>query len=125
MRQIRGMKFKSGRLALTDIHNAGSIFGIIYRQILTFEDAGQVTLNNEIEVIRGGLVEWRENIENEKWIGTYEFDSDDKHVKCIMTNHKNKIRKEVYATFASDNLLICEVYTGGQNHGQGQVFEKK
>ncbi|MCP2045815.1 hypothetical protein [Pontibacter sp. HSC-36F09] len=111
-------------MALTDIHNAGSIFGIIYRQILTFTDAGQVTLTNDIEITRAGLIEWKENLENEKWIGTYKFDSDDKHVKCILTNYKNNIKKEIYAAFATDSLLICEVYTGGSNKGQGQVFEK-
>lgn len=118
------MKFKSGRLASTDIHNAGTVFGVIYRQILAFSDNETVVLTNSIEINRASYPEWRESIENEKWTGTYKFDIDDKHVKCSMTNDKTKETKEIYADFASDNLLICEVYENGLDHGRGQVFEK-
>ena len=117
------MRFKSARLALTEIHNAGSIFGIIYRQVLAFQENGHVTMDNEIEISQGGLAERRKNLEDENWVGTYKFDSDDKHVKCILTNAKTKVKKVIYADFASENILICEVYNG-DSHGQGQVFEK-
>lgn len=123
LRQLVGMRFKSARLALTDIHNAGSIFGIIYSQVLTFKENGHLTMVNEIEISQGGLAEWKKKLEDENWVGTYKFDLDDKHVKCILINEKTKVTKVVFADFASDNILMCEVYNG-ESHGQGQVFEK-
>ena len=124
IRKIKGMKFKSGPFASTDIHNAGSIFGIVYYQILCFLDNGHVTIHNEIIINRASFPEWSDRIENEKWEGLYSFDSDDKHVMCNLTNTKTTIKKKIYADFASDDLLIAEVYENESHHGQGQAFNK-
>lgn len=122
IRKIKGMKFRSGPFASTDIHNGGSIFGIIYSQILYFNENGQVTIHNEITLNRASFPEWSDGIENEKWEGTYSFDSDDKHVKCVLTNNKTKVSKQIYADFATDNILLAEVYDNESHHGNGQVF---
>lgn len=116
------MKFRSGPFASTDIHNGGSIFGIIYSQILDFKENGQVTMHNEITFNRASFPEWSEGIENEKWQGSYSFDSDDKHVKCVLTNIKTNASKKIFADFVSDNILLAEVYDNDSNHGNGQVF---
>ncbi len=124
LKQIIGMTFISERIAFTDIHNAGTIFGVIYHQVLCFLNNNNVILKNRIEINRAPFPEWSKNIENESWSGKYEFDIDDKHVKCSFTNDKNKSTKIIYANFATEDLLICEVYENGNHYGQGKVFEK-
>ncbi len=119
------MKFRSGPFASTDIHNAGSIFGIVYDQVLEFNENGNVAMHNEIKINRASFPEWRERIEQEKWSGEYSFDPDNKHVKCEMTELKTGITKIFYADFVSENMLLAEVYDNGSYQGKGQVFEKK
>ena len=38
--------------------------------------------------------------------------------------HHATIKKKIYADFASDDLLIAEVYENESHHGQGQAFNK-
>lgn len=60
------MKFRSELIASTDIHNGGSIFGIVYSQLLYFKENRQVTIHKEITINRASSPEWSEGIENEK-----------------------------------------------------------
>jgi hypothetical protein len=121
LQKIRGMKFISGPYAKTDIHNGGSIFGIIYTQLLQFHDENKVTLQNRV-LINRGMRGWQQAAENERWEGTYTID--DKHVKCELTDLLSSSKQTIYAAFASDELLISEVFEGERKSGKGKVFSK-
>ncbi len=116
------MTFRSGPFALTDMHNGGSIFGVVYSEVLAFGKNGEVTLHNEIESDRSGGIGWKENAEQERWTGACHFDQDGKHVKCTLRCGRTQREKVIYADFAGAYRLIAEVYDGGSDHGRGQVF---
>ncbi len=122
--KVLGMTFRSGPLAMTDIHNGGSIFGIVYYEVFMFGANGDVTLHKEIETDRSGGIGWKENMEKEQWTGTCEFDRDGKHVKCTLHNTRTKREKIIYADFAGGNRLIAEVYDEGREGARGQVFTR-
>lgn len=122
--RILGMTFRSGPFAMTDIHNGGSIFGVIYHEVLSFGENGNVTMHKEIEADRSGGIGWKENMEKERWTGTCEFDRDGKHVKCSLQNALTQREKVLYADFAGENRLIAEVYDHGSVSGRGQVFTR-
>ena len=124
IKRIRGMTFRSGPMAITDIHNAGSIIGIIYHEILRFGEIGDVSLHKVIELDRSGGIGWKESIEKERWVGTYDVDQDGKHVRCTLRNTPAQREKVIYADFAGENQLIAEVHDQGSASGRGQVFTR-
>ena len=119
-----GMTFRTGPLVLTDMHNGGSIFGVIYMQVLTFGTGGEVTLHNEIEADRTYGLGWKEVMERERWTGFSQFDPDGKHVKCTLVNERTQREKVIYADFSGPDRLIAEVYDEGSEHGRGQVYTR-
>ena len=120
--KVLGMTFRTGPLVLTDMHNGGSIFGVIYVQVLSFGEGGEVTLHNEIEADRSHGLGWKEAMERERWTGSCSFDPDGKHVKCTLVNERTQREKVIYADFSGPERLITEVYDDGSAHGRGQVF---
>ena len=124
IKEVKRKKFQSERIAYTDIHNAGSIFGYIYRQELEFYDNGRLTMINKLENNRGMLSNWQEHRENEKWEGTYSFDIDSKHVKCNLLQKGTTNKKTIYADLIENGVLICEVYDNSSDYPTGgQIFE--
>ncbi len=121
---VLGMSFRSGPFAMTDIHNGGSIFGVVYYEVLTFGKNGDVSMHKEIESDRSGGIGWKENMEKERWSGTCEFDRDGKHVKSTLVNTRTQQEKVSYADFAGEHRLIAEVYDHGKEVGRGQVFDR-
>ena len=122
IKDIKQKTFKSGPLAMTDIHNAGTIFGVIYYEMLSFGDNNVVEIKNEI-ILNRGVKDYENMLREDKWTGTYRFDIDGKHAECVLHNSRNKKIKKMYVDFATNELLICEVYEGTSQIGQGQVFQ--
>lgn len=116
--QVLGKTFISGPLAETDIHNGGTIFGVIYYQYLEFISENEVKIKNRITFNRG-MANWQESKEKEIWTGHYIAESDNKHLKCELTymNAKTKL----YIDFVDENTLMCEEYFM-DNGGKGRVF---
>ena len=124
IKEVIGKEFQSERIASTDIHNAGSIFGYVFRQVIEFHDNGRLTMINKLEKNKGALSDWKEYRENEKWEGTYTFDSDDKHVKCSLLKTGSTNKKTIYADFVDKDILICEMYENGSDYPKGGlIFE--
>jgi hypothetical protein len=118
------MRFRSGPFAITDLHNGGSIIGIIYHEVLVFGEKGEVALHKEIELDRSGGNGWKESLQRERWTGTFELDADGKHVKCSLRNAQTQEEKIIYADSVGENGLIAEVYSRGSMSGIGQVFTR-
>lgn len=118
---ILGKIFISGPLAMTDIHNGGTIFGIVYYQYLEFISETQVKITNKVTFNRG-MKDWQDSKENETWIGYYEVDSDNKHVKCELTYMKGKTK--LYIDLIDEDTLLCEEYIMDDYNGIGRVFSK-
>ncbi|MNK00611.1 hypothetical protein D3C87_183990 [compost metagenome] len=119
--QIKGKVFTSGPLAMTDIHNGGSIFGIIFSQYLEFISDNEVNITNKVTFNRG-MQDWQDSKEKEYWKGFYEIDRDDKHIRCELTYENKKI--VLYADFIDDDTLLCEEYFNCEDNGQGRVFSR-
>jgi hypothetical protein len=122
--KVLGMTFRAGPLVLTDMHNGGSIFGVVFSEVLTFANNGDVTLHKEIETDRSDGTGWKEAAEQERWTGACQFDPDGKHVKCTLRNGRTQREKVIYADFAGADRLIAEVYDEGSERGRGQVFTR-
>lgn len=122
--KIIGMKFKSTALVSTDIHNGGTIFGIIYYQIIEFFQNDIVKISNVIAIDNSSTLNWSERVKNENWAGKYTFASDFKHVKCELKYQKTEIKKVFYANFFSENILVAEIYDNEATTGYSQVYEK-
>ncbi len=122
--KVLGLTFREGPLVLTGMHNGGSIFGVIYSEVLTFGRNGDVTLHKEVETDRSAGMGWKESLEQERWIGTCQFDPDGKHVKCTLLNARTERAKVIYADLAGADRLIAEVYDEGSDRGRGQVFTR-
>jgi hypothetical protein len=120
---IQGQLFISGPLAMTDIHNGGTIFGIIYYELLEFSSEQRVTLKNTVTFNRG-MKGWQDQKESESWEGVYEVASDNKHVFCNLHSNKNNRKRRLYADFADGATLLCEEYEEMGGVGQGRVFSK-
>ena len=120
---IQGQTFTSGPLAMTDIHNGGTIFGVIYYELLRFSSEHSVTIRNTATFNRGmkGL---QDQIESECWEGTYEVDLDNKHIVCNLRSNKNSRKRKLYVDFADETTLLCEEYEETGGVGQGRVFSK-
>ncbi len=116
--QVLRKTFISAPLAESDIHNGGTIFGIIYYQYLEFVSENEVKITNRITFNRG-MANWQESKKKEIWIGHYTVESDNKHIKCELSymNAKTKL----YIDFADENTLLCEEYFMSDN-GKGRVF---
>ena len=119
-RKVLGKTFISGPLAETDIHNGGTIFGIIYYQYLEFLSENEVKITSKVTFNRG-MANCQESKEKEIWIGHYAVDSDKKHIKCELTYMNEKAT--FYIDFADENTLLCEEYFM-DNHGKSRVFVK-
>ena len=122
LKEIVDKTFQSERIAITDIFNAGNIFGIVYRQRLIFKKNYVVILENKIELGKSNSQRC-ENLENENWSGKFTIDKEGKHVKCELTNLKSAATKTIIADYISEGILISEVYNNGSNSGQGKIFE--
>lgn len=120
MNQVLGKTFISGPLAETDIHNGGTIFGIIYYQYLEFISENEVKMTNRITFNRG-MANWQESKEKEIWTGHYTVESGEKHIKCELNYMNEKTR--LYIDFVDENTLLCEEYFM-DNDGKGRVFFK-
>lgn len=116
---IEGQVFISGPIAMTDIHNGGTIFGIIYYQYLEFVSDNQVKITNKVTFNRG-MQDWQDSKEKESWVGFYQIDSDNKHIKCELTYMKKKTT--LYADFIDNETLLCEEYYMDEGIGRGRVF---
>ncbi|MFD2287081.1 hypothetical protein GJU39_10560 [Pedobacter petrophilus] len=121
MNQVLGKIFISGPLAETDIHNGGSIFGIIYYQFLEFISHNEVKITNRVTFNRG-MANWQESKENEIWNGHYTVENGKKHIKCELTCMSTKTK--LYIDFIDENTLLCEEYFM-DNTGKGRVFVKQ
>jgi hypothetical protein len=122
--KVLGMTFRTGPLVITDMHNGGSIFGVVYTQVLAFGVNGEVTLRNEVEADRSHGPGGKEVLDRERWSGSCTFDPDGKHVKCTLVNERTQHEKVIYADFAGADRLIAEVYDEGSEHGRGQVYTR-
>ena len=122
LKEILNKTFQSERIAITDIFNAGNIFGIVYRQRLIFKKNNVVILENKIELGKSNSQRC-ENLENENWSGKFTIDKEGKHVKCELINLKSANTKTILADYISDGILIGEVYNNGSNSGEGKIFE--
>ena len=60
--QVLGKTFISAPLAETDIHNGGTIFGMIYYQYLKFISENEVKITNRVKFNRG-MIDWQESKE--------------------------------------------------------------
>ncbi|MEO5911763.1 MAG: hypothetical protein ABIP95_12810 [Pelobium sp.] len=118
--KVLGKTFISGSLAKTDIHNGGTIFGIIYNQYLEFISKKEVKLTNKVTFNRG-MKDWQNAKESEIWIGAYSVDSDNKHIKCNLTCMN--LKKNLYIDFIDEETLLCEEYLTDEN-GSGCVFSR-
>ena len=112
--KVLGKTFISGPLAMTDIHNGGTIFGIIYYQYLEFVSENQVKMTHKVTFNRG-MKDWQDSKENQTWTGV------NKHIKCELTFMKGKTK--FYIDFIDENTLLCEEYFMDDN-GEGRVFSK-
>ncbi|WP_026976837.1 hypothetical protein [Flavobacterium tegetincola] len=115
---VLGKTYISAPLAETDIHNGGTIFGIIYYQYLEFISENEVKITNRITFIRrmAGL---HESKQKEIWTGYYKVESDKKHIKCELT-HRNA-KTILYIDLVDENTLLCEEYFMDHD-GKGRVF---
>lgn len=125
IRSVEGRRFISGPLAVTDIHNAGSIIGVVFQQVLEFGNSGSATLRNEVIADSSGGLGWDKSIRMAKWTGTYAFDPDGKHVKCTLSVADGSKGIVVYADLIAPDMLLAEVYEDGRNYGRGQVFTER
>ncbi len=119
--QVVGQTFISGPLAMTDIHNGGTIFGIVYYQQLAFISDTEVEMTNKVTFNRG-MKDWQHSKENETWIGFYKADVDGKHIACELS-YKN-MNKKLFVDFIDDNTLFCEAYFMEEFDGKSSVFTK-
>jgi hypothetical protein len=117
--KVLGKTFISGPLAMTEIANGGTIFGIIYYQYLNFSSECEVIMTNKV-VYNKGMKDWETLKENQIWIGTYSLDSDNKHIKCELKYMK--LRRLIYVDFIDDQTLLCEGYFMDEKEGKGLVF---
>lgn len=120
---IQGQLFISGPLAMTDIHNGGTIFGIIYYELIEFSSEQRVTIKNTVTFNRG-MKGWHDQIESESWEGVYKVDSDSKHVVCNLHSNKKNKKRKLYVDFADEATLLCEEYEEAGGVGRGRVFSK-
>ena len=118
--EVLGKTFISGPLAETDIHNGGSIFGIIYYQYLEFFSENKAKITNKV-TFNSGMANWQESKEKEIWIGHYAVETDKKHIKCELIYLDAKTT--LYIDFVDENTLLCEEYFMDDN-GSGRVFVK-
>lgn len=114
-----GKTFISGPLAKTDIHNGGTIFGIIYYQYLEFISKTEVRITNKVTFNRG-MREGQDSKEKEIWMGACSLDSDKKHIKCNLS-YMN-LKKTLYVDFIDEETLLCEEYFMDDFNGEGKVF---
>jgi hypothetical protein len=78
---IIGHTFISGPHAMTDIHNGGTIVGIIYYTSFEFSVPNKIKVTNKVTFNRGMNV-WQESKEKEIWTGFYKIDINHKHLEC-------------------------------------------
>lgn len=119
--KVLSQSFISGPLAMTDIHNGGTIFGIIYYQKLEFISENEVKMTNKVTFNRG-MKDWQDSKENQTWTGTYSVDSDSKHIICELTFMK--LKTKIYVDFIDEQTLLCEEYFMEEESGHGRVFSK-
>ena len=118
--KVLGKTFISGPLAKTDIHNGGTIFGIVYYQYLEFTAKNQLKLTNKVTFNRG-MKDWQDSKEREIWIGTYSVATDHKHIKCELTYMTE--RTTFYIDFIDENTLLCDESFKDED-SKGRVFSK-
>lgn len=114
-----GKTFVSGPMANTDMHNGGTVFGVIYYQYLKFISKNEVQITNKV-VFNRGMKEWQDHKEKEIWIGYYSVDSNCKHIKCELT-YLNETTI-LYIDLIDENTLLCNEYIM-DNSGKGRIFK--
>ena len=119
--KIIGHKFVSGPLALTDIHNGGSIFGIVFYNYIEFSLDNKVNITSKVTVNRA-LKEWQESKEKEFWSGEFTINKDNKHIVCKLSYLGQK--KTIYIDNINDDILICEEYLENNSLASSYVFTK-
>ena len=120
--KVAGKTFVSGPLAMTDIHNGGTIFGIIYYQYLVFVSETEVKMYNKVTFNRG-MKDWQELKENEIWKGFFKVDVDYKHVRCDL--NYQAFSKRLCVDCIDEDTLLCVAYTEDEQTGVSNVFSQQ
>lgn len=115
--------FVSGPHAMTDIHNAGSIFGVIFNRILVFEENNNITLKNEIKVNRG-MADWEKFLKSDNWAGKYELALGNKHFKCTLIKNDSNKKMTMYIDIVEEGLIFGEFYYDNEGHGHSFAFKQ-
>ena len=119
--KVVGKTFVSGPLAMTDIHNGGTIFGIIYYQYLAFVSETEVKMYNKVTFNRG-MKDWQESKESEIWTGSYKGDADNKQLRCEL-NYQT-FTKRLYVDYIDEDTLLCVEHWMDDLEGKSKVFTK-
>lgn len=108
MDKLKNKTYKTGIQATTEIHNGGTIFGIGFRQVLTFNNELETTLSYEIVFEKGSSESWRES-KKKKYNGL--CTSNEKHNKISFSNSEDKVVIDFYFNEIGDEFLLCETYS--------------
>lgn len=108
MDNLRNKTYKTGIQADTDIHNGGTIFGIAYRQVLSFDNFPEAKLSYEIVFDRSPIESWR-TVMHKIYSGF--CINNEKHIKISFTNPADKIVMDYYFKEIENDMLLCEIYT--------------
>lgn len=122
LENLTGKRFTTGLMAETDIHNAGTIFGIIFKEILMFGKGGHVVLFNEVLHDRTAFQSWSESIMNKKLFGI--CSQEEKHVKCVFHTGVTGYTHEMYFILIEENLILAEEWhvTSDSSSHASKVF---
>ena len=108
MENLRNNIYKTGIQADTDIHNGGTIFGEIYRQVLSFDNNLKATLTNEIVLEKYTMDQW--NIERKKRYYSGICKDNEKHIFVSFSNEVDNLVIDFYFKEIDNDMLLCESY---------------
>jgi hypothetical protein len=123
MSDFRNQVYKTGLQASTDIHNGGTVFGIIFRQVLQFDNELRATLTNEIFSDKHVMDAWTVSFKKRIYQGTCTIN--EKHAYILFSNAVDELVIEFYFKETEPGILLCEYYTSygkEPKHRESAVF---